>query len=334
VELQDQVTQVLSNSIQLFLNGSAVSPVIVKPAGSNVTTVTYAPLGGFAGESTNTVRIVFSDTSIPPIVRTNEFSFVTREIFLGQPRVQDAGTDKLLVLEAEHFNGNIAGGGSSWIFNNAPPLVLPTDVNTNFSGDGTMLADPNTGRNLGSPMLGTMPADSPRLDFQVQFVAAGTYYVWIRGVGDSAPGVSGNDSVFIGLDGGLTTGVSGFPEGQGYCWGNSPAGNSGPMVVNTPGLHVINVWMREDGFAVDKILLTSHASFTPTGLGPTESPVVVLGPMITLTRSGADLILSWPGGGTLQSTTNVVGTYVDIPGSSSPFTIGPTGAQKYYRVRQ
>src|ERR1035437_7180208 len=55
---------------------------------------------------------------------------------------------------------------------------------------------------------------------------------------------------------------------------------------------------------------------------------------IEVTRSGTDLILAWPGGGTLQSSTNVVGPYVDIPGSSSPFNVVPVGAQNYYRVRQ
>jgi hypothetical protein len=93
--------------------------------------------------------------------------------------------------------------------------------------------------------------------------------------------------------------------------------------------------MRVDGFTVDKLLLTSAGGFTPTDAGPAESQVVV-GPAIGVTRSGTDLILSWSwlGGGTLQASTNVVGPYVDIPGSSSPFHVVPAGAQNYYRVRR
>ncbi len=74
------------------------------------------------------------------------------------------------------------------------------------------------------------------------------------------------------------------------------------------------------------------------GVGYTE--LVVQGtpspsrPEITLTRSGTDLVLTWPGGGLLQSSTNVVGTYTDIIGSSSPWPITPTGVQEYFRVRQ
>src|ERR1035437_436555 len=150
------------------------------------------------------------------------------------------GGNSLLVLEAEHYNLNSAGGGSSWSFTTAPPLLLPTDANTNFSGDGAMWAGPVIGRNLGSPALGSVPANSPRLDFTVEFTNTGTFYVWVRGVGDSAPGPGTMDSVFIGLDNALTTTLTGFPQGQGYAWGNTPAGNSGPIVVSTPGFHLIN----------------------------------------------------------------------------------------------
>lgn len=129
------------------------------------------------------------------------------------------GTNRLLVLEAEHYNLNSAGGGSSWIFTTAPPLLLPTDANTNFSGAGAMLSDPDIGRNVGNPALGSVPTGSPRLDFTVQFTNTGTFYVWVRGVGDSAPGSSTNDSVFIGLDNALTTRITGFPLEQGYAWG-------------------------------------------------------------------------------------------------------------------
>lgn len=40
------------------------------------------------------------------------------------------------------------------------------------------------------------------------------------------------------------------------------------------GQHTLNIWMREDGFIADKIVVTSSASYTPTGTGPAESPQV------------------------------------------------------------
>src|SRR2546429_493889 len=81
------------------------------------------------------------------------------------------------------------------------------------------------------------------------------------------------------------------------------------------GLHVINVWMREDGFAFDKLLLSSNPTFNPTGIGPAESPVSVLGPTIALTVSAeGNLILTWQGGGVLQSAPSISSTFSDIPG--------------------
>lgn len=41
--------------------------------------------------------------------------------------------------------------------------------------------------------------------------------------------------------------------------------------VATTGVHVVDVWMREDGFIIDKLVITTDPSFAPTGLGPAES---------------------------------------------------------------
>jgi hypothetical protein len=43
------------------------------------------------------------------------------------------------------------------------------------------------------------------------------------------------------------------------------------VTIASPGLHSINLWMREDGAYVDRLLLTTNLAFTPTGAGPPES---------------------------------------------------------------
>jgi autotransporter-associated beta strand protein len=68
---------------------------------------------------------------------------------------------------------------------------------------------------------------------------------------------------------------------------------------------------------------------TGTGSLLVSPPVI-----ITITRSDSNVVLTWEGGGVLQSATNVVGPYTDVTGSSSPWTITPTGVQGYYRVRE
>ena len=37
------------------------------------------------------------------------------------------------------------------------------------------------------------------------------------------------------------------------------------------GTHTLNMWMREDGFRVDRLLMTTDAAFSPTGTGPPAS---------------------------------------------------------------
>jgi len=41
--------------------------------------------------------------------------------------------------------------------------------------------------------------------------------------------------------------------------------------VATVGLHTLNLWMREDGVVVDRVLLTVNAGFVPDFIGPAES---------------------------------------------------------------
>ena len=249
---------------------------------------------------------------------------------------------EVLVVEAEDYNQNTAGAGHSWAFTNSPPFLLSTSTNTNFSGTGCMMTLPDSGDAYNFnpyPEPGGVAGDPskiivgiPELDYKVYFANPGVYTVWVRGSGNSDIG-GNSDSVNLGLDGVYAYRIEGgFTQAGGYVWGRTPTPGTASAVLTVPtaGLHVLNPWMLEDGFAVDKVILTSDFSYTPTGLGPAESP----GPGITITPSGNNLLLTWPGGGILQSSTNVVGPYTDITGSSSPWPITPTGVQVYYRVRQ
>jgi hypothetical protein len=55
---------------------------------------------------------------------------------------------------------------------------------------------------------------------------------------------------------------------------------------------------------------------------------------ISVRRQGSQVVLSWPGTQVLQTSTNVVGTYVDILSATNPFTnsIAPTGSC-FFRLR-
>lgn len=75
--LEDGTTVVDPATIQLTINGSVVTPVVNKPSGGILTTVSYLPAGGFAHDRAYTAKIEFRDDAIPAATVTQEFSFRT-----------------------------------------------------------------------------------------------------------------------------------------------------------------------------------------------------------------------------------------------------------------
>lgn len=55
---------------------------------------------------------------------------------------------------------------------------------------------------------------------------------------------------------------------------------------------------------------------------------------MTISRNGTNVTVSWTGTGTLQSATNVVGTYLDIPGATSPQTLQTTNQARFFRLKE
>jgi hypothetical protein len=169
---------------------------------------------------------------------------------------QEGGANGLVSIELENYDAKTSGSGHAWSF------VTPTGA----SGAGAMEATPNNGANINSGYV----ASSPRMDFPVNFVKTGVHHVWIRGIGASGT----DDSLHVGLGGAAVATadrISGF--GGSIGWSQSTMdGAVARITVSNPGVHTVNVWMREDGMVVDKLVLTVNASYRPSGTGPAESP--------------------------------------------------------------
>ncbi len=174
----------------------------------------------------------------------------------GQPFQQGSGSYGLVTMEVENAHTNIPQGDHSWT-----RTALP-----GASGTGAMEATPNIGATLNTNYAAT----SPRLDFQVTFLRTGTHYVWVRGLGPSGS----DDSVHVGLNGqALATSDRLGSFAPSWTWVNTTMdGVPATIEVPTPGTHTVNVWMREDGFVFDKLMLTTTATYTPTNTRPAESP--------------------------------------------------------------
>ncbi len=110
------------------------------------------------------------------------------------------------------------------------------------------------------------------------------YYVWLRGIGKS----SNDDSAHVGLNyraDKRAARISNFFSSMD--WSNTTmSGARARIYVPSAGTHVLNVWMREDGFILDKILLTTDASRVPDGSG--ELPRMA---QITQVNSNADALV-------------------------------------------
>jgi hypothetical protein len=166
-----------------------------------------------------------------------------------------------LAIEAEGFTGEQSGSGaavdSQW--------QEATD-SRGASGGLFVQAQPNAGVNVGDSTAG------PRLAYAIDFQTAGTYYVWVR-----TRAADGNDDSFhAGLDGQPATyGGLGMGDSSGnWVWVDSAADGRVTVTVDQPGEHAFHLWMREDGVAVDKILLTTDSGYVPTGLDREAEPLV------------------------------------------------------------
>lgn len=116
--------------------------------------------------------------------------------------------------------------------------------------------------NAGERFTSDIPLRSPQLEYLVNFVQSGTYYVWVRGRSlDDA-----SNSVHVGLNGGVvatSTYIDGLPRPN-FGWVNKlNNGSRASVTISKPGLNAIDLWVREDGAQVEKLLLTTDANYAP-----------------------------------------------------------------------
>ena len=187
------------------------------------------------------------------------------------PFLEAGGT---VVMEAENYLTKIDRGVHTWADTTGP---------VDFSGSGSMLADPNIGELIRKNKATT---DSPEMQYEIEFTETGSYYVWVRVFSETDTDLS----VHGGIDGVVSASkLNGQLEGA-WNWTNVDTKDKRVTVgILTPGPYTFNIWMRDDGLFLDKIVLTTDADFTPTGLGPAESARATSAPETTagMQHSGA-----------------------------------------------
>lgn len=157
-------------------------------------------------------------------------------------RASDAGE---FVVEVEHHHGNDPNGEHRW-------ELVP-------SPDGSAM---RAGPERNATREEDFRTASPRLSFRVDFARAGPHYLWVRGYAED----SGANSVHVGLgrgDGGEALPVT-LDSYRVWAWTSiTMTSERAVLDVAEPGEATLEVWMREDGFVLDKILLTREPDFVP-----------------------------------------------------------------------
>ncbi len=222
-------------------------------------TVTLTPAAPLASSTSYTATVKggtggVADSAGNTLAATDTWSFTTAAA--ADTTFQEKSGQ--VVIEAESFSANIPRGGGSWVSRTTP---------TGYGGTSAMVSEPNTG----AVFQNKYATRAPELKYEVNFATTGTYQVWLRGHVDG----TADNSVHVGLDGAETASSDKLVVSAYGVWTWHKSTMDGPVAtvnVTTVGVHTIHVWVREDGYRLDRLLLTTDAAFTPTGIGPAESP--------------------------------------------------------------
>ncbi len=248
-------SSITAASFRLRHNGATVPATAVRsPAGD---TVTLTPAQGLEPGDTYQVQLssAIEDTAGNNLAATS-WSFTTSEI---PANVAGAwrGAGGQVVIEAEGTSANLPRSGDTWQATNQPA----------GSVGGAMWLGPDDNSPGGTPITAT----AAEMRYDVVFDQPGRYQVWVRGYSPNAEG----NSLHIGLDGAepaTANNLNSTVIGSWHWFQTRTSGSKAYIDVTTSGLHTLHVYGREDGFTLDRIVLSMDAAYTPAGDGPAASP--------------------------------------------------------------
>ncbi len=222
-------------------------------------TSTFTPTPSLTPTQTETPLYTYTPTNTSQPTATNTATATVAPGFAACEYQETGGT---VVIEAEHFASQNLGSGSA-----SSSLWVTTTNFPGYSGSAAMYSSPNNGVNTG------LSTNGPRMNYLVRIDTAASYYIYVRGRPET-PDQGNNDSFHAGIDGTAVT-----LSGTGFTGYGSNANNfhwrrwSAPVSL-TAGQHNLNIWMREDGMVVDRVILSTNSSLLSNGstsTGPAES---------------------------------------------------------------
>jgi methionine-rich copper-binding protein CopC len=243
-------------SVQIAPQGGSALAATRTLSGAD-TTLTIDPDADLAPDTTYDVTLTGAITDVagnPLDSAPVTWSFTTAPDAGGTGAYQFDGDT--VTVEAENADAVIDRSGTGWQPTSSPVGAV-----------GQAMVIPEAGSGWGD--ISEVPTQAPELSFQIEFPAAGTYDIYVR----ANPPDQGSNSVHVGLNGTLTTSSDGITHNgfNAWQWMKYSAAGPNPATISVPsaGVHTVNLWGREDGTPVDRIVITQGAA--PTGEGPPES---------------------------------------------------------------
>lgn len=202
--------------------------------------------------------------------------------FLTLATVNYQEKNGVVVIEAEHFASQHLTDKRRWIvFSNESQQHNYPDNDLFHANDASsgayieILPDTRTNHTetlVRGENFSAIPGKMAVLTYPVYFSQAGTYYVWARAFSTG----SEDNGVHIGLNGRwpeTSQRLQLCDNKHQWTWSSAqrtPENHCGEpktikLNISEPGVHTIMLSMREDGFELDKLLLTTNSNYTPTG---------------------------------------------------------------------
>ncbi len=230
----------LTTSYDVILNSDVTSVEVTATAYDDSASVSGTGTVDPTSNSTTTVTVTPEDGSIT-MTYTISFSFSS-----GTTTDTYEPTDNGVVdIEAELYTNNIVGlNYDAW----------SVAEDANYYNNAYVIA----------PALGSYgtytnaETDAPRLEYQVNFASTGNHYVWAH---VNFPDGDG-DSFFYGLDDTIASGTDRVTFSDTYntiLWVEA----TNPIDVKTAGEHTLEIFAREKKSIIDRIIITTSASFDP-----------------------------------------------------------------------
>lgn len=191
--------------------------------------------------------------------------------------------DGLVAVEAEHFSTQRKSDKRMWYIHNSNTPESTVNISESASNNAYIKILPDTRKNHSDILMhgenfSNIPGTMAIVEYQVYFNNPGRYYMWARCYSTGPE----DNGVHVGINGNWPS--SG--QRMQWCAGKNTwrweskqrtrevhCGVPGMIYLDVPseGIHNIAFSLREDGFSLDKWIMTQNPDFeSPAGSGPDE----------------------------------------------------------------